>query len=234
MLINRPCLCLMEGRIPNESPTSKEFNKTAAATCVSSARAIIHLIVDESNLSKLIRNSPWWCLVHYLMSAKAIIMLEMVYQAIHMPEDKAALFAESKMVLGWLKSVSRMNMTYRRFSVELADQLKKVAPRVEEHFEEYEVVSNTPPSTTDGTYLPFQSWGYTGNREWSFEIPEKFEDKDQPPYLDLTSPMLSWWSSADSDRDLVMADAPRGDPYSCLPSNQPVDISLWLHGKEGD
>lgn len=207
MLINRPCLCLMDGRVPNESPESKIFNKRSAANCLSSASAIIHLIVNESNPS----NSPWWCLLHYLMPAKAIIMLELVHQAIHTPEHKAALFADGKMVLGWLKRVSKVNISVRRYSVELADQLRKVAPIIGEYFEEDESKNTIMPSFIES---PFQFGNGADGGMSPPEVPGKSPDGGRGQYFGTTSPALAWWPSTHGESDQIMADVEPVDPYA--------------------
>lgn len=159
------------------------------------------------------------------MSAKAIIMLEMVYQAVHTPELRAALFADGKKVLNWLKCVSKMNRSLGRYSVELAGQLKEVAPRVGEHFEEYECI--TPPTAAEHISLPFQSSDGTGEQGSAYKI---FESDDREHHLDFTNPVLTWWSLAHSDRDQIMADAPRADLGAYLPGHLQADINSWLEG----
>lgn len=208
MRINRPFLCLMDSRLPDESP---EFglNDLSAAICVRSARAIIHLIVEESNTS----DSPWWCLIHYLMPAKAIIMLVMIHQEVHTPEHKAALFADSKMVLDWLKKFSKVNMLLLRYSVELADQLKKVAPRIGEYFEEDEPANTATPSPVGPPELPFQFGGDAGEI-LPPEMPERSLEVGRGQYFGTTNPALTWWPSTQGESDQIMADVEQMDLYA--------------------
>lgn len=206
MLITRPCLCLMDGRIPNESSESREFNEVFAATCVRSARAIIHLIVDEINPSNL----PWWYLLHYLMPAKAIIMLELVRHGIHTPGHKAALLAEGKMVLGWLDRVSNVNMSLRRYSLELADQLKKV-PKIE-YFEEDEPNNFTMPSFVDPPHFPYQSSTDDGGIPPSEKLLDN--ERGHVQYFGTGGPALAWWPSTQGECDHIMADVEHVDLYA--------------------
>lgn len=206
MLINRP---LMDDRHPDEFPESG-FNNRSAAICVRSARKIIHLIVDESNTS----DSPWWWLLHYIMPAKAIIMLEMGHQAIHTPEHKAALFADGKMVLDWLKKVSKVNMSVRRYSVELADQLKKVDPRIGEYFEEDESTNAGIPSLVGLPELPFQFSSDAGGEILPPEMPEKSLDVGREQYFDTSSSAPAWWPSTQGESDQIMTDIEQADLYA--------------------
>lgn len=201
----------MDGCIPNESSESREFNKSSAATCVRSARKIIHLVVNEPNPS----NSPWWCLLHYLMPAKGIIMLEMIHQAIHTPEHKAALFADGKMVLNWLKGVAKANTSLQRYIVELEDQLKKVAPRMGEYFEEDEPNNVTIPFVGHAP-VPFQSGSDTDGGVLSFGMLGKPRDNEQEQYFGTASPAPAWWPPTQGDSDQMMADVEQVDPYAYL------------------
>lgn len=128
---------------PNEFLEFREFSKTSAETCINSARAIIHLIVREYRSQDLIPNSPWWCLIHHLIPANKIIMLEMADENLHTPEYRAALLEDCKMVLVWLRSMSKVNTTLRRHSLELSDQLKQVAPGIDAQLGE-EMVESGP------------------------------------------------------------------------------------------
>lgn len=204
----------MDGRHPDESPDSG-FNNRSAAICVRSARKIIHLIVDESNTS----DSPWWCLLHYLMPAKAIIMLEMIHQAIHTPEHKAALFADGKMVLDWLKKVSKVNISLQRYSVELADQLKKVAPRIGEYFEEDESINSGIPSLAGLPELLFQFSSDADGEILPPEMSEKSPDVGPGQYFGTSSPALAWWPSTQGENDQIMTDVEQADLY--IYSNYP-------------
>lgn len=207
MLITRPCLWLMDGRIPNESSESREFNKLFAATCIRSARAVIHLVVNEPDPNSL----PWWCLLHYLMPAKSIIMLELARKTTDTSKHKAALFAEGKMILDWLNRISKVNMSLRRYSVELADQLKKVAPKIEDYFQEEDEPNNfTMPSFVDLPHFPFQSTTDGG-------IPpphEKFLDNEWGQYFGTTGPELVCWPSTQGGNDQIMADVEQVDLYA--------------------
>lgn len=106
IIINRPCLCRLNYRIPNESNRSRGFNRSAAATCIEAARETIALLPDEPNPVGLINSSPWWCLLHYLVSAGAILMVEMAMRAEHNPQQADGLLKDSKKVLRWLRAMA--------------------------------------------------------------------------------------------------------------------------------
>lgn len=114
IIINRHCLCHLSSRIPNESNRSRGFNRSAAATCIEAARETIALLPDKPNPVSLISNSPWWCLLHYMVSAGVILMLEMAMRAEHNPQQADGLLKDSKKVLRWLRAMAENSLGAER------------------------------------------------------------------------------------------------------------------------
>ena len=130
IIINRPCLCRIDRKIPNESGKARDFNRETAARCVHAARDMLGLLPDEPNPVGLYKVAPWWCLVHYLMQAAAVMMLEMSFRADHMPTEVEEVFRCAKKALEWLRSMADDDEAARRASVLCNDLLHKVAPKV--------------------------------------------------------------------------------------------------------
>ncbi|KAI5852550.1 fungal-specific transcription factor domain-containing protein [Morchella snyderi] len=115
VIINRPCLCRLNYyRIPNESNRSRGFNRSAAATCIEAARETVALLPDEPNPVGLISSSPWWCLLHYLVSAGTILMVEMAMRAEHNPQQADGLLKDAKKVLRWLRAMAEDSLAAER------------------------------------------------------------------------------------------------------------------------
>ncbi|RPB09768.1 hypothetical protein P167DRAFT_538282 [Morchella conica CCBAS932] len=115
IIINRPCLCRLNYyRIPNESNRSRGFNRSAAATCIEAARETVALLPDEPNPVGLISSSPWWCLLHYLVSAGTILMVEMAMRAEHNPQQADSLLKDSKKILRWLRAMAEDSLGAER------------------------------------------------------------------------------------------------------------------------
>lgn len=129
-IINRPCLCRIDRKIPDESDKAKDFNRETAASCVNAARGMLDLLPDEPNAVGLSRIAPWWCLVHYLMQAATVLMLELSFRADHMPNEVEEIFDAAKKALAWLRSMAREDEAARRASVMCNDLLRQVAPKV--------------------------------------------------------------------------------------------------------
>ena len=130
MIINRPCLCRIDRKIPNESDRARDFNRETAARCVHAARDMLKLLPDTPNAKGLYQVGPWWCLVHYLMQAATVMMLELSFRADHMPTEVEELFDCAKKALQWLRSMAENDEAARRASVLCAEGLRKVAPKV--------------------------------------------------------------------------------------------------------
>lgn len=129
-IINRPCLCRVDRKIPDESDKSKSFNRETAARCVNAARGMLNLLPDEPNARGLYKIAPWWILVHYLMQAATILMLELAFRADHMPNEVEEVFDAAEKALQWLRSMSEVDEAARRASVMCNELMRQVAPKV--------------------------------------------------------------------------------------------------------
>lgn len=83
-------------------------------TCIEAARETIALLPDELNPVGLISNSPWWCLLHYVVSAGVILMVEMAMRAEHNPQQADGLLKDSKTVLRWLRAMAEDSLGAER------------------------------------------------------------------------------------------------------------------------
>jgi len=130
IIINRPCLCRLDYRIPNESKRSRGFNRSAAAACIEAAREMIALLPDEPNPIGLISRSPWWCLLHYLVSAGTVLIAEISMRAEHNPQQADGLLKDSKKVVSWLRAMGKDNLGAERSWTVLSKLLIAAAPKI--------------------------------------------------------------------------------------------------------
>ena len=129
-IINRPCLCRVDRKIPDESDKAKVFDRETAATCVHAARSVLNLLPNVPNVIGLYRMGPWWCLVHNLMQAAVVLMLELSFRADHMPTEVEEIFDSARKALDWLRSMSSHDEAARRASLLCNELLRQVAPKV--------------------------------------------------------------------------------------------------------
>ena len=129
-IINRPCLCRVERKIPDQSGKAKNFNLETAMKCVHAARNMVELLPQEPNSVGLYTVAPWWCLVHHLMQAATVLMLELSFRSHHMPNEVGEIYESAKKAADWLRTLSEENEAARR-AWSLCDvMLREVGPKV--------------------------------------------------------------------------------------------------------
>ena len=114
IMIHRPCLCRLDRKIPHQSSNSLDFNRTAATTCVDAARDLLSLIPDEPNAVGLMKVGPWFSVLHWLVKATTVLMLEISFRAHHMPEEADSILDASKKGIRWLHALGEDNLSARR------------------------------------------------------------------------------------------------------------------------
>ncbi|OJD22268.1 hypothetical protein ACJ73_06385 [Blastomyces percursus] len=123
ILINRPCLCeaqQLSDAIPYQSATSKRLDEDAAIRCLSAARNIINLLPQNIQPVELYLTTPWWCVIHYIVQAGTILVMELSMDVFHLPNETENLIEESTCVLRWLQALSVTSTPARRAHVSLS------------------------------------------------------------------------------------------------------------------
>lgn len=126
--ITRPCLCRLDTS-QSDGDLTYEFCSKTAAECVESACHMLNLFPDSPDAALLHRISPWWCTLHYLMQSITVLLLELAFQAEHVPEKAAMVSKAAKKALHWLHTLSRTNAACER-AWKLCDGfLRRLAPQ---------------------------------------------------------------------------------------------------------
>jgi hypothetical protein len=113
MAIHQPCLYSLDRKIPNQSSQSHEFNRNALA-CVKAAMELLSLIPDEPNAVGLMRVGPWWTILHWLVQATTVLMLEISFRVNHTPEDTDLVLESGKKGIRWLHALGEDNTSAQR------------------------------------------------------------------------------------------------------------------------
>lgn len=118
----------MDERIINASEKAKDFNRTTAAACVHAALDMVDLLPDEPNVVGLYELAPWWCLVHHIVQAATILMLELSFRSDHLPQNEENILNSATKAVLLLRSMSEEDLSaYRAWK--LCDvMLRKIAP----------------------------------------------------------------------------------------------------------
>jgi hypothetical protein len=114
IMINRPCLCRLDRKIPHQSSKSLDFNRSSAAACVESAKDLLSLLPDEPNAVGLMKVGPWWSVLHWLVQASSVLMLEISFRAHHMPEEADTILEYAKKGVRWLHALGEDNISASR------------------------------------------------------------------------------------------------------------------------
>ena len=144
-VINRPCLCRLDKKIPDQSEKAHNFNRETAMKCVHAARDMLEMLPQEPNAVGLCKVAPWWSLVHYLMQAATVLMLELSFRCDHMPNEVEGVFQSAKIAIDWLGSLSEEDEAAKRAWSLCNEMLRKVAPKVGKSSAEV----SEPPAISD-------------------------------------------------------------------------------------
>jgi hypothetical protein len=131
MILFRPSLCRTEGRLNNQTQACRNFEQEAVDHCIHSARRMIALLKwSAKSEARFYAISPWWSTLHYLCQALSVLMLEMAFEAQHLPNEKADILTDAKQGILWLVMLSSGSIAARK-AWEIFDNLiRLVAPRI--------------------------------------------------------------------------------------------------------
>ena len=91
ILINRPSLCYhherMHKKMPDQSDNSRAIDVDNAKRAIHSARGMLQLLRRHSH-QQLYNQTPWWCLLHFVVQACALLVMEFHDQSQHTPEEE--------------------------------------------------------------------------------------------------------------------------------------------------
>ncbi|OXV07842.1 hypothetical protein Egran_04395 [Elaphomyces granulatus] len=125
--ITRPCLCRIEKKADNNYIF--EFCTKTAAECVEAAIQMLSLLPDTPDTPLLNKISPWWCILHYFMQATTVLLLELSFQAQHVPDKADVVSQTAKKAIEWLYDISGSNMAAYRAWKLCDDYLCRLAPQ---------------------------------------------------------------------------------------------------------
>lgn len=109
IVLGRPCLCRHTPRQADRrrgSLDNRGFSHEMAVMTLESAMNMLDLLPDEPNTAHLYRFCPWWCFLHYIMQAATVIILELSFHCVHMPDRESSLVQSAKKSVRWLYMMS--------------------------------------------------------------------------------------------------------------------------------
>ncbi|CAN9445480.1 unnamed protein product [Alternaria alternata] len=199
VLITRPCLCRIERRIATESSKSMNFNTDTAETCVEAARQMAMLFPEQPDTGFIYSQGPWWDVVHIIMQALAVLLLEMAYEGKHLKDEKADILACIKKMIRWLRAMKANDPVAARAHDVVYKILNSCAPVLREQVKELidddsNWTSQPARPARSGASSTFQSqstsWDTPSGTGLSEEMPPNY-----PPPLShdhLVDPLLQY------------------------------------------
>ncbi|KAL2854372.1 fungal-specific transcription factor domain-containing protein [Aspergillus pseudoustus] len=125
--LGRPCLCRRDIRHTNMSFQKKTFSHEIAVTVLESAQQLLGLLPDAPDASSIYKLCPWWCVLHYLMQATTVLLLELSFGSVHMPGEEKTFLEAAKKAIRWIHAMSKFSLASRR-AWELCDgNLRRLA-----------------------------------------------------------------------------------------------------------
>ncbi|CAG7941192.1 unnamed protein product [Penicillium nalgiovense] len=106
IMLGRPSLCRHSGADREKSVDQRGFSHDMAAMTLESAMQMLDLLPDEPNMGHLCRFCPWWCFLHYIMKTATVIILELSFHCVHMPDRESDLIESAKKSVRWLHMMS--------------------------------------------------------------------------------------------------------------------------------
>ena len=180
MLVNRPCLCRADRRIPNESGMARESALLYATNCLHAALNLLKLIPTKiSNSAELYSILPWSYFLHHLMQASAVLLLELSFRARHAPTEVDEIFTSAKRALAILKLMSQDDIATERAYV-LSDQLlRDVAPRIGRDVRDLDPPGVGPKRESDNHPRQHQLLYQMAQQEFSYGQPRIYSSFDE-------------------------------------------------------
>jgi hypothetical protein len=123
IIITRPYVCRIDMRIEDQTPRSEKFNQYAASLCILAAKQIANLFPKEIDPTFPYKNGPWWFVVHNMMQAVTIFLLELYYRTHHVPGigEKDDILKHLQKLVHWLKAMGTNDpLAYRGYKLIVA------------------------------------------------------------------------------------------------------------------
>lgn len=125
--LGRPCLCRRDAHRAGQGNEKPAFSHVMAMTTLESASKILDLIPDTADAVQLYEIGPWWCVLHCLMQSVTVLLLELSFGSIHVPDKEQNILLAAKKGIRWLHSMSEFSIASHR-AWQLCDlNLRKIA-----------------------------------------------------------------------------------------------------------
>ncbi|KAJ5197887.1 uncharacterized protein N7498_007004 [Penicillium cinerascens] len=182
--LGRPCLCRRDAR--QNASSQPTFSHTMAVVTLESACGMIDLIPDEPNVLQLYDICPWWCILRQMMQAAIVLLLELSFGSVHMPEEEEKFVRLAKKCIRWFYAMPEHSS---RRAWQLCDSsFRKLASGMKYSIDDIpsHPYQQDPNSSMTAAHLPFHPPTAPSSRDY-FTLPEEMSifGSRQVPEADL-------------------------------------------------
>lgn len=127
ILVTRPCLCRLTERTKHHSDRSTQLNHEIAMSCIQAAQDLTSLLPDEPQAKWVYRNGPWWSIVHNIMQAATVFLVQLSKRQTDLKNPSDETSASLKKLFRWLRAMAYQDAVARRAYQVVFDTLKTSA-----------------------------------------------------------------------------------------------------------
>lgn len=135
ILACKPCL----HHFDRASTGDDNFYDRVATTCVQAACRMLDLFPVEYDATWLIQVAPWWCMLHYLVQATAILLIDFPMHPGSMPQESRQALEKAA---SWLNEMARRDMASQRACAVCGSLLARLSEMVGKGTEETTMFSD--------------------------------------------------------------------------------------------
>ncbi|EUC44072.1 hypothetical protein COCMIDRAFT_99156, partial [Bipolaris oryzae ATCC 44560] len=128
VLITQPCLRSLGWRVENQSSASADFDIRMADSCITAALELANMFPLQLNTKFVYREGPWWAIVHIIMQAITVLLLEMTYNMQGKRKQEFPVIPSLQRLLGWLKAMQDSDPLAARAYDVVRQTLKSSSP----------------------------------------------------------------------------------------------------------
>ncbi|KGO37355.1 Transcription factor, fungi [Penicillium expansum] len=191
IVLGRPCLCRHNPNQTDRRRNSTEergFSHDMAVMTLESAMKMLDLLPDEPSSVHLYQFCPWWCFLHYIMQAATVIILELLFRCVHMPDRQSSLIQSAKKSVRWLYMMSTHCIASHRAWQLCESALRRLVssmgyddsdtpqtPNQQPDGLSGDHVDHVPPAQRDGRHDGMQGLSYNGQYQSSIQPHENHD-----------------------------------------------------------
>lgn len=206
--LGRPCLCRHDAQQPQPGSGEGRFSHQISIMTLDSSRQMLGLISDDPDPTTLYQTCPWWAVLHYLMQATTILLLELSLGCVHAPQDETKFLEAAKKGVRWFYAMSERSVASRR-AWQLCDlNLRRIATGMNYDLTDMPVLPYEPKprQPRDTTILPYMEQTVPWDMQPPLAAPDISGDSQTP------IPDLSQFSLAELDSDPAADPGPSAQP----------------------